>query len=197
MPALGDPAHLDDLWPGLNVRSGFHVVIGTDSDQTAVSAGELKRTWEANGRRYFEYGLDGPVWPSVSLLSARYAVTRDEWNGVKLEIYNDPRHAWNVPTMIETMKKAMAYYSREFGAYPLPYFRMAAYPRYKTQRPGRCRPHRLLGNLRLHDRPAQWAGPRLRRRCMSWRTSGGAMSTARACRAARCSTKAWRSTRPS
>ena len=132
LPALGDPAHLDDLWPGLNVRSGFHVVIGTDADQTAVSAGELKRTWEANGRRYFEYGLDGPVWPGVSLLSARYAVTRDEWNGVKLEIYNDPKHAWNVPTMIETMKKAMAYYSREFGPYPLPYFRMAAYPRYKT-----------------------------------------------------------------
>ena len=158
LPALGDPAHLDDLWPGLNVRSGFHVVIGTDADQTAVSAGELKRTWEANGRRYFEYGLDGPVWPGVSLLSARYAVARDEWNGVKLEIYHDPKHEWNVPHDARDDEEGNGLLQprvRPLSPAVFPHGRVPALP---DQRPGRSGPHRLFGNLRLHDRPAQWPG---------------------------------------
>ena len=132
LPALGDPAHLDDLWPGIDSRSGFRVVIGTDADQTAVSAGVLRRTWEEGGRRYFEYALEGPVWPLVTVQSARFRVARDNWNGVALEIYHDAKHAWNVRKMLETAKKGLTYYSREFAPYPLPYYRMAEYARYRT-----------------------------------------------------------------
>jgi ABC-2 type transport system permease protein len=92
----------------------------------------LKRTWHENSRRYFEYALERPVPPLVSVLSARYAIARDEWNGVALEVYYDPKHSWNVPTMLETTKKALAYYSREFGEYSLPYYRMAEYARYRS-----------------------------------------------------------------
>ena len=132
LPALGDPAHLDDLRHGFDSRSSFHIVIGTDADQTAVGPGVLKRTWQENSRRYFEYALERPVPPLVSVLSARYAIARDEWNGVALEVYHDPKHSWNVPTMLETTKKALDYYSREFGAYSLPYYRMAEYARYRS-----------------------------------------------------------------
>ena len=67
----------------------------------------------------------------MSVLSARYAIARDEWNGVALEVYHDAKHPWNVPTMLETARKALDYYSREFAPYPLPYFRMTEYPRYR------------------------------------------------------------------
>jgi ABC-2 type transport system permease protein len=132
LPDLGDPAHLDDLWQGIDSRSGFHVVIGTDADQTAVSAGVLRRTWEASSRRYFEYSLDGPVWPLVPVQSARYAVARDSWNGVSLEVYHHPTHAWNVQAMLDTAKKGLSYYSREFAPYQLPYYRIVEYARYRT-----------------------------------------------------------------
>jgi ABC-type transport system involved in multi-copper enzyme maturation permease subunit len=132
MPTLGDPAHLGDFVPGLNSRSSFHVVYGTDADQTAVGPGLLNRVWEENGRRYFDYSLEGPVWPLVVILSARYEIARDSWNGVALEVYHDDQHPWNVQAMLETAKKGLAYYSREFAPFPLPYYRMAEYARYRT-----------------------------------------------------------------
>src|SRR5690606_19877560 len=48
-----------------------------------------------------------------------------------LEVYYDPRHHWNVQTMLETAKTGLEYYSREFGRYALPYYRMAEYARYR------------------------------------------------------------------
>jgi ABC-2 type transport system permease protein len=132
LPALGDPAHLDDLWRGIDSRSGFRIVIGTDADQTAVSAGVLRRSWDEAGRRYFEYALEGPVWPLVPVQSARYTIARDNWNGVALEIYHDAKHARNVRAMIETAKKGLTYYSREFAPYHLPYYRIIEYARYRS-----------------------------------------------------------------
>jgi ABC-type transport system involved in multi-copper enzyme maturation permease subunit len=132
LPALDDSAHVDDVFPGIDTRSGFRVVIGTDADQTAVSAGLLRRTWKEKDRRYFEYGLVGPAWPAIALLSARYTIARDTWNGVELEVYHDAKHAWNVRAMLETAKKGLDYYSREFGSYHLPYYRMAEYARYRS-----------------------------------------------------------------
>lgn len=131
LPLLGDPAHLDDLWPGIDSRSSFHIVIGTDADQTAVSAGVLDRTWEDGGRRYFEYSLDGPVWPLLAVQSARYEVARDSWNGVAIEVYHHPKHAWNVQAMLDTAQKGLSYFSREFAPYHLPYYRIVEYARYR------------------------------------------------------------------
>ena len=131
LPELGDSGHLDDLWPGINSRSSFNFVIGTDPDQTAVSAGQLRRSWEEDGRRYFQYGLPGPVWPAIVVLSARYEIARADWQGVPIEIYYDAKHPWNVPKMLDTAKQGLEYYSREFGPYTLPYFRMAEYARYR------------------------------------------------------------------
>jgi len=132
LPALGDPNHLDDLWAGIDSRSSFRIVIGTDGDQTAVSAGVLHRTWEEGGRRYFEYALPGPVWPLVTVQSARYAIAHDKWNDVALEVYYDPKHARNVPAMLDTAKKGLNYFSREFAPYRLPYYRIAEYARYRS-----------------------------------------------------------------
>lgn len=132
LPALGDPAHLDDLWPGINSRSSFRIVIGTDVDQTGVGPGVLKRVWLENGRRYFEYALEGPVWPLLTVQSARFQVARDEWNGIAIEVYHDEKHARNVRAMLDSAKKGLDYFSREFAPYPLPYYRIAEYARYRT-----------------------------------------------------------------
>ena len=47
LPALGDPAHLDDLGFGVDSRSSFRVVFSTDADQIAVAPGVFR----GNGRR--------------------------------------------------------------------------------------------------------------------------------------------------
>jgi ABC-2 type transport system permease protein len=132
LPALGDPAWLDTLGFGVDGRTNVSVTFGTASGQTAVAPGLLKRTWEQNGRRYFEYVMEIPVWPVVSLSSARYEVSRDRWNDVAVEVYHDAKHPWNVPIMLDTAKKSLQYFSREYAPYPLHHFRIVEYPRYRT-----------------------------------------------------------------
>ena len=107
-------------------------VISTSPDQIAVAPGSLVREWRQNGRRYFEYKLDHPSLAFISFMSARYEVRRDEWNGIKLEVYYDPNHPWNVPRMMNSLKKSLAYYTQNFGPYYHKEARIIEFPRVAT-----------------------------------------------------------------
>jgi ABC-type transport system involved in multi-copper enzyme maturation permease subunit len=140
MPRLtNDPAqrmntyllHYSD-W--VNVRT----TISTETDQIAVAPGSLRKEWTADGRRYFQYELDHPSMNFYSFLSARYAVERERWEPpgggqpVDVEVYYDPSHAVNVPRMVNSMKKALDYYTRNFGPYRHRQVRILEFPRYFT-----------------------------------------------------------------
>ncbi|MGD0221526.1 MAG: M1 family aminopeptidase [Terriglobia bacterium] len=104
-------------------------VISTAPDQIAIAPGSLLREWQENGRRYFEYKLDHPSLAFISFLSARYEVRREEWNGIKLEVYYDPDHPWNVPRMMNSLKKSLGYYTQNFGPYYHKEARIIEFPR--------------------------------------------------------------------
>ena len=118
------PGHAD--WVDLDT------VISTSPDQIAVAPGSLLREWQANGRRYFEYKLDHPSLFYFSFMSARYEVLREEWNGIKLEVYYHRDHPWNVPRMMNSLKKSLAYYTRNFGPYYHKEARIIEFPRVGT-----------------------------------------------------------------
>jgi hypothetical protein len=105
-------------------------VIGTAPDQIAVAPGSLLREWQGEGgRRYFEYKLDRASLGFYSFISANYQVAREEWNGVKLEVYYLKEHAWNVPRMLNSMRKSLDYYTRNFGPYAHKEARIIEFPR--------------------------------------------------------------------
>jgi ABC-type transport system involved in multi-copper enzyme maturation permease subunit len=104
-------------------------VISTSPDQIAIAPGSLLREWRQNGRRYFEYKLDHPSLSFYSFLSARYEVRREEWNGIKLEVYYDANHPWNVPRMMNSLKKSLDYYTQNFGPYYHKEARIIEFPR--------------------------------------------------------------------
>ena len=104
-------------------------VISTSADQTAIAPGSLLREWQENGRRYFEYKLDHQSLNFYSFMSARYEVARDEWNGIKLEVYYIREHPWNVPRMMNSLKKSLAYYTQNFGPYYHKEARIIEFPR--------------------------------------------------------------------
>ena len=104
-------------------------VISTSPDQVAVAPGSLLREWQENGRRYFEYKLDHESLNFYSFMSARYEVAREEWNGIKLEVYYDKEHPWNVPRMMNSLKKSLDYYTRNFGPYYHKEARIIEFPR--------------------------------------------------------------------
>lgn len=70
--------------------------------------------------------------PNLSFCSARYAVARDRWKDVALEIYYDPKHPFNIAAMMETAKRGLEFYSTEFAPYPYSYLRILEYPNYRA-----------------------------------------------------------------
>ncbi|MEJ2245441.1 MAG: M1 family aminopeptidase [Acidobacteriota bacterium] len=130
--ALGDPAHADRVFMGIDSRTEFEVVLSTSADQIAVAPGSLLKEWREGERRYFHYKAEEPILPNLSFCSARYRVARDRWKEVELEIYYDPKHPFNIPAMMETAKYALDYYSKEFAPYHYSYLRFLEYARYRT-----------------------------------------------------------------
>ena len=112
----------------VNVRT----TISTSPDQIAIAPGSLKKEWEADGRRYFRYELDHKALNFYAFMSARYEVAREKWNDVDLEVYYQKEHAVNVPRMLNSMKKSLAYYSEHFGPYPQKQARIIEFPRYAS-----------------------------------------------------------------
>ena len=112
----------------VNVRT----VISTTPDQIAIAPGSLKRTWDENGKKYFEYVVDHPSMNFYSFMSATYEVHREKLGDVDVEVYYHPTHAENVPRMANSIKKSLAYYSEHFGPYRHKQARIIEFPLYQT-----------------------------------------------------------------
>ena len=129
VPDLDDRAALNTN--GLGWKS-FEATVSTSADQIALTPGHLQRTWIENGRRYFHYTMDEPVpGMAFALMSARYAVKRDSWKGVALEIYYHPGHEYNLERMMQGMKDSLEYCTTNFGPYPRRQLRVVEFPRYQ------------------------------------------------------------------
>lgn len=108
----------------------FEATVSTAPDQIAIAPGYLTREYEENGRRVFEYKMDRPIHNFYSFLSARYAVVRDTFQGVNLEIYYHPGHEFNLDRMMESMKASLAYNNVHFSPYQYRQVRILEFPRY-------------------------------------------------------------------
>lgn len=104
-------------------------IMSTSPDQIAVAPGSLLREWTENGRRYFHYKLDRDSLNFYSFISARYEVAREEWNGVKVEVYYHKDHAWNVPKMLKSIRSSLDYCTENFGPYAHKQARIIEFPR--------------------------------------------------------------------
>ena len=110
----------------------FATTVSTSPDQMAIAPGYLKREWTANGRRYFRYEMDSPIFDFFAYLSAHYAVKRDHWHDVAIEIDYHPDHPYNVDRMIEAVKQSLDYFTTNFGPYQHHQVRIVEFPRYAT-----------------------------------------------------------------
>ena len=111
-------------------------VVGTAADQTAITAGTLRRSWEEGGRRYFEYESEGRI-SLGPFFSGRYAVAEDRWTDpsgsgqvVPLQIFHHPEHGGNLGSIMHGMKASLDYYSKTYGPYPFEQLRVVEVPPY-------------------------------------------------------------------
>ena len=110
----------------------FETIVSTDADQIAVAPGYLQREWTDGGRRYFDYKMDSPILDFFAVQSARYAIKKDRWNDVPIEVYYQPGHEYNLDRMIAAVKASLEYYTTNFGPYQHKQFRILEFPRYAT-----------------------------------------------------------------
>ena len=110
----------------------FEMVVSTAQDQIAIAPGYLQKEWQENNRKYFHYKMDAPMCNFYSIVSARYAVKRDKWNDVNLEIYYHPGHEYNLDRMMQGMKDALDYYTKNFAPFQYSQMRIMEFPRYAS-----------------------------------------------------------------
>jgi ABC-2 type transport system permease protein len=110
----------------------FEATVSTSPDQIAIAPGYLQKEWTQEGRRYFHYKMDAPMLNLYSIQSARYAVRRDHWQSVNLEIYYQPGHEFDLDTMMESMKESLAYCSTNFSPFQFHQLRIIEFPGYGT-----------------------------------------------------------------
>lgn len=110
----------------------FEATVSTSPDQIAIVPGYLEKKWTENGRAYFKYKMDIPIKNMYSIVSAKYAVKKENYKGISLEIYYHPTHTYNIDRMMAAMKKSLDYYQEAFGPYQFRQLRIMEFPRYRT-----------------------------------------------------------------
>ncbi len=110
----------------------FEATVSTSADQIALAPGYLTKEWTEGDRRFFHYEMDAPILNLYGFLSARYTVARDQWNDVSIEVYHHAPHDYNVPQMIDAVKRSLDYYTANFSPYQHRQVRIVEFPRYAS-----------------------------------------------------------------
>lgn len=100
-------------------------VISTEKDQTALGIGQLQQSWTKDDRSYFHYVTPSPVPFRFAVASARYAVEKEQYRNINLEVYYEPQHGQNVDRLLHDAKNALDYCEQHFGPYPYHDLRLA------------------------------------------------------------------------
>ena len=124
LPAPGD------INPNVMARAAatFEATVGTNADQVAVAPGELRRTWRKAGRRYFLYVSDVPIIEQDVFFSADYAVHRERWKHVDIQVYLHPGHTEHLQRLLRSVRASLDYYSAQFGPYPSCFLQIVEQP---------------------------------------------------------------------
>ncbi len=117
----------------------FEIKVTTDSSQIAVAPGYLQSTLTEDGRTTFHYKMDTPMVNFYSVISADYEVVQDTWKPpvdslpeVALEIYYHKGHEYNLDRMMNGMKDALSYYTKNFSPFQFRQLRILEFPRYRS-----------------------------------------------------------------
>lgn len=108
------------------------ITVTTDADQTPIAPGSKLSDETMGARRTAHFVSTAPILSFFSIQSARYKLTEKDHNGVKLSVYYDPRHAWNVPNMMKALETGLDYYQANFGPYQFDYARIIEFPGYQS-----------------------------------------------------------------
>ena len=138
MAERGDPrASRINLFTANSDWITYHTVVSTSDDQIAIAPGYLLRSWQKDGRRYYEYSMGSThILDFFAYMSARYTVRKEQYAGVSgpisLEVYYDPAHTFNIDEMLAGSRAGLEYFEKNFSPYQFNQYRVLEFPRYRT-----------------------------------------------------------------
>ncbi|MEM8933718.1 MAG: M1 family aminopeptidase, partial [Acidobacteriota bacterium] len=106
------------------------LTLSTVADQVAIAPGDLVEQRVEDDRAIFRYVTSTPIVDLVPVLSGRWAVARDRWQGIDIEVLHHPDHAFNIDRFLEVTKHSLAYMTDRFGPYPHDQLRIVEVPSY-------------------------------------------------------------------
>ena len=106
------------------------ITVTTEADQTPIAPGYKVSDTVRNGRRIARFVTEAPIMPFVSIQSARYQVAEESYKGVKLAVYYDAQHPWNIERMKTAMKRSLDYMGTNFSPYQFRQLRFQEFPDY-------------------------------------------------------------------
>ncbi|MDW7693008.1 M1 family aminopeptidase [Flammeovirgaceae bacterium SG7u.111] len=109
-------------------RISYETIISTQADEIAIGSGSLVRQWTENGRNYFHFKPTHKIIPTMGYFSSAYAVQKEEHNGVSIEQYFHPEHAFNTAIIATSAKASLDYCIENFGPYRNDHIRIAEVP---------------------------------------------------------------------
>lgn len=108
------------------------ITVSTDAAQTPIAPGRKVSDTVTNGRRTAHFVSPAPILAFFSVQSAAYAEKSAMADGVKLSVFYDAKHGYNVDRMLAAMKTALRYYRANFGPYQFDYARIIEFPGYAS-----------------------------------------------------------------
>jgi ABC-2 type transport system permease protein len=137
LPKRGDPVgSVTNLFTPQSDWIEYHTVVSTADDQIALAPGYPQREWHENGRHYYEYSMgDVKTLDFFAYVSAKYDVKRATYAGangdIKIEVYHDAAHPYDVDDMIQASKAGLTYYEKNFSPFQFTQYRILEFPRYR------------------------------------------------------------------
>ena len=138
MALRGEPVHSRiNLFTVQSDWITYHTVVSTSGEQMAIAPGYLVKTWDRDGRHFYEYTMGGThIADFFAYLSGRYTTRKETYSGphgpVNLEVYYDPAHQYDIDGMLASSRAGLDYYQAHFSPYQFTQYRIMEFPRYRT-----------------------------------------------------------------
>jgi hypothetical protein len=113
-------------------RPNYEAIISTSSDQIAISGGHLTNQWQKNNRRYFHFKSDTIIENEIPIISGKYAIARETYKGVNIEVFYHPKHGYNILSILDGLKDSYDYGNKYFAQYPYRDLRVVEIPDYMS-----------------------------------------------------------------
>ena len=106
----------------------LETTISTEKGQIALAPGYLQKSWQEKERNFYHYKMDTPIKDFYGFNSGKFAVRKEKWKDISLEVYHHPAHTHNLQSLMRGLKACLDYQSQYFSDYQHQQARIIEFP---------------------------------------------------------------------